>query len=348
MSLYRRPNSPYYWTKLYFGGGVVRKSTGKRTKVEALREEANLVAKLERVAKIEGRFTLGTLASKFVEWKTASGRALLTVESIEQHLEVHILPFFGGDTDVRVIDLAALEEYKAARMATKKANGKPITPQTVSKELSTLRQMLRYAVEVHRIIDSVPTVRNPSGRYEPKWNFLSRDQLVKLLGELANRRSRDVLPFFLLLANTGMRTGETTRITWEMVDWTARKLRLPAEIRKNKKPLVLDLNDGASAALRMLWVVGKVGRVFGQKDYRGALAVSCTAAGIDRIRPHDFRHTFASLLHGQGVPLPIVRDQLGHTTMTMVNLYAHSFDEARQKAVEGVSIQPLHTGKSAR
>jgi integrase len=341
MSLYRRPNSPFLWSKLYVGGEVVRFSTGERTKVKALRKESERAKQLERAAKIEGRFTLATLAAKFVDWKSASGRAEATIAAIELHIEVHILPFFGAETDVRMIDLAAMEEYKAARM-------KAVSHETVSKELSTLRQMLRYAVEVHGIIDSVPPVRDPSGRYEPKWKFLTRDQLGALLTELAHRRSRDVLPFFLLLANTGMRTGETTKMTWEMVDFAARKLRLPAAIRKTKKPLVLDLNDGAEAALRMLPVRDAKDRVFRQKDYRGALEISCTNIGIDRIRPHDFRHTFASLLHSEGVPLPIVRDQLGHSTMMMVNLYAHSFDEARQKAVESVSIQGLHTGKRER
>jgi integrase len=341
LSLYRRPGSPYLWTKLYVGGQVIRQSTRQRTKAKALREEARILGNLERVARLEGRHTLGDLADDFLEWKRSAGRSPETVNKLKEHLEVHVLPFFGDTTDVRMIDDAGLAEYRAARMAK-------VKPITVSKELATLRQMFLYAAETKHLFDRAPTVRNPTARYEPKWKFLSADQLVRLLGELANRRSREVLPFFLLLANTGMRSGETLKMTWDMVDFAARKLRLPGSIRKTRKPLTLDITEGAEAALRMLWRPGYVGRVFSQKSFRGALRVSCVAAGLPAgLRPHDFRHTLASLMHANGTPPTIVRDQLGHTTMAMVNLYAHSFDEARQKAAEAVSVLPpsvLSTG----
>lgn len=342
MSLYRRPGSPYWWSKIYSGGSVVRFSTRERKKVEALCKERDRIAKMERIARLEGRFTLGTLATKFTEWKEASGRASATVDKIEEHLTVHILPFFGADMDARIIDDVGLEEYKAARMDEVSAG-------TVCKELSTIRQMFRYAKDVHRLVEQMPTVRNPSYRYEPKWKFLTSEQLVKLLGELANRRSPEVLPFFLLLANTGMRSGETLKLTWEMVDWPAMKLRLPGSIRKTRKPLTLDITEGGETALRMLWSKGKVGRVFSQKDFRGALKVSCKAAGVpEDLRPHDFRHTVAALMHANGTPLVVVRDQLGHSTMTMVNLYAHSFDDARTKAAQSISVMPptLSTGET--
>ena len=73
MSLYRRPGSPFYWSKLYVKGNVVRFSTRERTKSAALLQERNRAARLERDAKIEGRYTLATLATKFITWKSDSG-----------------------------------------------------------------------------------------------------------------------------------------------------------------------------------------------------------------------------------------------------------------------------------
>ncbi len=333
MSLYRRPNSPFWWSKLYVAGAVVRFSTGERTKVAALRAERARVEDLERVAKLEGRYPLNTLAAKFLLWKESDGRAPSWVAKMTQHIEVHILPHFGAERDVRTIDERALEEYKSKRALE-------VQPVTVCKELATLRQMLKYAVEVHKVMDRVPRVRNPRFRYEPKWRLLTRDELGRLLNAVATLKNKEVLPYFLLMANTGMRGGEVFQLTWEMVDRGARTLRLPAAITKTRRSRVIDLNDGAEAALNMLHAPGKVGRMFHQRNHYNAWHRACAAAGLGKVRPHDLRHTLGSLMHAAGAPTPVVRDTLGHVTLAMANLYAHSYDEGRKRAVASVSIMP--------
>jgi len=57
-------------------------------------------------------------------------------------------------------------------------------------------------------------------------------------------------------------------------------------------------------------------------------------AGIDqpgkpRLRFHDLRHTYASLLIAQGVNVAFASRQLGHTSVsTTLNVYTHLFDHA--------------------
>lgn len=56
------------------------------------------------------------------------------------------------------------------------------------------------------------------------------------------------------------------------------------------------------------------------RHFRPAL----TAAGIDIIRFHDLRHTYASLLIEQGENIKYVQTQLGHSNPTVrLNVYAH-------------------------
>jgi integrase len=341
MSLYRRKDSPFYWSKLFVDGVPHSFSTGARTKVEALRAEREKASELEHKAKLEGKYSLATMATKFVAWKEASGRSPDTVSKIEEHLGVHILPFFGAERDVRTIDQSGLEDFKAARM-------KEVGGGTVGKQLSTIRQLLKYCAEIHHIIESVPTVRNPSSRYEPKYRLLTDDELDRFLGALTALRNFEALTYLLLLANSGMRPGEPRKLTWEMIDFTVGKIHLPGRITKNRRPRSLDLNDGARAALNAMRRGDlAVGRIFEQKDHRTAIKRALTAAGVTgRLRPHDLRHTFASRLHRNGVEPVVIRDTLGHATWAMMNHYAHSFEAQRKSAMDGASALPSNVAAS--
>lgn len=57
-------------------------------------------------------------------------------------------------------------------------------------------------------------------------------------------------------------------------------------------------------------------------------------AGIDKIRFHDLRHTYASLLLANGAPMKYVQHQLGHSSITMtMDLYTHLLPEVNDGCV---------------
>ena len=57
-------------------------------------------------------------------------------------------------------------------------------------------------------------------------------------------------------------------------------------------------------------------------------------AGIEKIRFHDLRHTYASLLLVNGAPMKYVQHQLGHSSITMtMDLYTHLLPEVNDKCV---------------
>lgn len=60
------------------------------------------------------------------------------------------------------------------------------------------------------------------------------------------------------------------------------------------------------------------------------------AAGVQRIRFHDLRHTCASLL-AQGVPARVVMDVLGHSQMAItMDLYSHVMPTALREAADAI------------
>lgn len=338
MSLYRRKDSPYWWSKLYQDGKSVSFSTGERHKVAALRVERDRAAQLQDQARLTGRYSLLVMAAKFIVWKEADGRAEGTVSKIEEHLTKRVLPFLGKDRDIRTVQVRDLEEYKTKRMSE-------VSAQTVCKELSSLRQLLRYAADVHKVMDRAPTVKNPRLRLEAKWRLLTPEQVNTLIGELGKfgGRGKEALPYFLLLANTGMRGGEASGLTWEMVDTSGNALHLPATITKNRKARTVPLNEMAQGVIGMMKGDHAKGRVFAYRKHYTAWRKACKAAGLgdkkgERPRPHDLRHTFGSLLHAAGRSGPEVRDILGHLTLYMANLYAHTYQAKLHEAVAMVQL----------
>ena len=64
-------------------------------------------------------------------------------------------------------------------------------------------------------------------------------------------------------------------------------------------------------------------------------------AQLRRVRFHDLRHTFASLLIAQGESLAYVRDQLGHASIQLtVDTYGHLIPGANRQAVDRLDDAP--------
>ena len=67
-------------------------------------------------------------------------------------------------------------------------------------------------------------------------------------------------------------------------------------------------------------------------------------AGLKRIRFHDLRHTYASLLIEQGENLKYIQSQLGHSNPTVtLNVYAHLMEDKNQESARTLAGAILST-----
>lgn len=209
--------------------------------------------------------------------------------------------------------------------------------------LRLLRAVLNEAVKRDLI------VRNPFDRYHvegmtSRHGFLTDDDVGKLQRmDNLNRKQRQVRDCFLFCCYTGLRFGDLRRLRTDHISedgWirmtmqkTGERVAIPYR----------DLFDGRAAA--MLAAYGgdpyKMTRRLGDNSQvNRTLKDLLQMAGVltdFRVTFHTSRHTFASLLLQDGVPMTTVQKLLGHKRSTTTEIYAEVTERTIEKDVKRLS-----------
>jgi integrase len=206
--------------------------------------------------------------------------------------------------------------------------------------------------------------------------YLSDDELDRLMSEVERHRAIgghwvDSADQIELLVLTGCRRGELLGMAWSQIeglDGTRPTWVLPSRSTKegqrtgrNKR---LPLSEGAAAVLRRRRdernAGGRVVRLHhhdfvfrGGNGKAGANRLETdwyilrAAAGIEDVRLHDLRHSFASFAVAEGLSLEIIGKLLGHSKIATTQRYSHLSDAPLREAAEIVAAK-IHTGRPRR
>jgi integrase len=286
-------------------------------------------------------------------------RKARTLESYEILLRRHILPAIGqySVTDIRRAHVSKMHAELAAH------------PGAANRALSVVSAVWNWAAIEHEDLalpanPAKSVKRNPE---EGRERFLSAAELGRLGDAMAEsetiglpftvdetkptakhapkpeNRRRKLDPFAIaairLLLLTGCRLREILGAKWSYVDFERGLLNLPTS-KTGKKAVFL-----SAAALDVLAAVPRLdGSSFiipGEKDRPKAdlkkpWAAVTKAAGLERLRLHDLRHSFASIGAGGGLGLPIIGKLLGHATPAMTAKYAHLDNDPMRRAVNQI------------
>jgi len=207
-----------------------------------------------------------------------------------------------------------------------------LSPAYSDRFLSLLRNILNKAVE-YEVLEKNPATAVKAFNIDCNRTYrLNSDELSRLVATLNSYKNRPVCLIALFALSTGMRIGEILKTRWSDINKEDRALLVPASNAKNKKSRSIPLNDSAISVLDQLDTEGKYDHdhVFiNRRTGKPYTTISRQwvkvreAAGLPRLRIHDLRHQFASLLVNEGVSLYIVKSLLGHSQISTTEKYSH-------------------------
>jgi len=145
-----------------------------------------------------------------------------------------------------------------------------------------------------------------------------------------------------LLLLTGCRLREVLHLRWSEVDFEHGILNLPDSKTGQKK---VYLSEGAIDVLQSLPRIGTF-VIYGTRpdkpraDLKRPWKRVCDRAGLNGVRLHDLRHTFASNAVSNGMSLPMIGALLGHRSTSTTARYAHIAESPLKRALDEMS-QPM-------
>jgi len=239
-------------------------------------------------------------------------------------IERHLRPFFG-EKKLDAISRIDIEYYKSAKLTA------GLVPKTINNHLMILSKCLRTARE-DEVIEVVPHIRwlklDP-----PAFDFLTPLESHQLLQDTAEPLWSELAR---LAVRTGMRRGELMALDWSAVDLRNARLTVcrslvegviqtPKGYKIRHLPLTTDVVEMLSRRERRQGFVftRADGSPLGKSVMTGGILRICRRTGLRPIGWHVLRHTYASQLAMEGVPLLIISRLMGHSTIKMTERYAH-------------------------
>ena len=356
-------NDRYYAVLNYRNAGGQRKTKwislglpekGNKRKAEA--ELARLRAEFEPPKEVGDLSSDMLFADYLLEWlEIAKGRlAVATYSSYAAMINKPIGPYFRQrNLTLRELEARHLQMFYSEMF-------RKVKPNTVIHYHAIIHSALKYAVKTDMLVQNVADKvdRPKKNSFQPV--FLSVEEMQKMFEAL--RGTKLELPV-LVAAFYGFRRGEVLGLKWDAIDFergTISVIRTVTTITLDGKQTEIEQQSAKTkSSLRTLPLIGSFREYFLQvkeaqelnkqicgncynHKYDGFVFVDelgermranyLTSAfpkflenhGLRRMRFHDLRHSCASLLLANGVPLKHIQEWLGHSDFTTTaNIYAH-------------------------
>jgi integrase len=334
---------------------------GLREAEAALGELRSRLHRGERVAPT--KITFAELAETWLENQRGKLRPK-TITLYDGYLQRHVLPRLGRlrVIEITVDDVARLigemqrgiyYEQRAGRFV-KRERKTGYAAWTIRGVITVLGRVLGHAAR-RGLIPENPVRKLERGE-RPRvarrdLRVLDRDEIGRLLDQ-APHKYRTLLATAVF---TGLRQGELLGLTWQDLDLTAGLVRVRRQLDRQGQ-LVEPKTSAAKRDVELMASLvamlkqhkqqafahgrakpadfvfaSEAGTPLGYRNIaRRGLEPALNRAGlIRRVRWHDLRHAYASLLIAQGANVGYVARQLGHTSARItLDVYQHEFDRA--------------------
>lgn len=314
-----------------------------------------------------------TLAEYLIEHWLPVQQARLresTYESYRRNIRLHVIPRLGerqldqlSANDVDLFYASLLKEGRKPKSPGEKAPAKGLSPKSVHNIHVMLNKAMSDAVRKGTVVRNVVAqadAPSPQARKRREIKAWEIEQLVTFLDAMASHR---LFPAYHLAANTGMRRGELLGLRWRDLDLGAGRVSVrQALVSVAYKVSISDVKTGTSRrtiniesdvveVLRDWWdtrclerggvepasddlLFGKADGSWVHPDVVSQTFDRCVAKlDVPTISLHDLRHTHATLLLKDAVPVKVVSERLGHANVAFtMSVYQHILPGMQEEA----------------
>ena len=296
--------------------------------------------------------TVAALAARYLEEHVAVRCKPRTREMYRLVVEKYILPEFGQQSAL------GLGQGKVGELHYKLRE----RPYMANRVVDTLSRIYNRAEEW----GAVPEGSNPC-RFQVKYKERSRERFLteeefrrlgRVLSEAETCRGVSVhaVAAIRLLMLTGCRRSEILTLRWEDVDAEANALHL-RDSKTGARTVSL-----SSEAAKLLAEVPRVpdnpfvipGKIKGtcMRNVNNPWDIIRERAGLEDVRLHDLRHSFASRALALGESLPMIGKLLGHSQIETTARYAHlardSVHESAARIADSIAADLIPNGGELR
>mgnify|MGYP002631893891 FL=1 len=239
-------------------------------------------------------------------------------------LRCHLIPAFGTKT-LDALSRADVLGFQASKLDSSLSAG------TVYRVMVLLRHCYKLALDWEVPgVSSNPCLKVPLPKVmQVRERYISPDEAQRLLVAVRSSKNRELKSIVCFLLLTGARKREALDARWENIDWTQRLWLIP--FSKNGHRRYVPLNDSALILLRRRqleangsqWMFANPETDKPYCNIHYSWDWSRKRAGLEGLRIHDLRHSFASFAINAGRSLYEVQQLLGHRSSMMTQRYAH-------------------------
>jgi len=208
-----------------------------------------------------------------------------------------------------------------------------LAPATVNLHMDAMKSFFRLIAPLNPVMDDCFHVKTPL-RIP---SVLSREEVRRLIGVTTNLKHKAAL---MLLYSSGLRLHEC--LTLKPMHIESDRMKVRVEQGKGKKDRYTVLSRRTLDTLREYcreykprnWLFeGWEGKHYSARSLALIVAKACIKARIDKkVSPHTLRHSFATHLMESGVPLPVIQQLLGHSSIKTTMIYLHVSEPAVNRA----------------
>lgn len=334
---------------------IVRK--GFKTKREALEAEQYLRSVELKEKSFGSKVTIDILYKLLKEEDKTNNRKKSYIDTQENNYNKHIKDYFSKVYDVSKLTYEDIYQFREdLREKNAKNSDKYLNPNTINKIMILLKKILDVGLRKGYYNDNPVRLLKKLPIEKRKMNFWTVKEFKHFLS-LFEKDEYNVELLFTVLFFTGLRLGEALALTWKDIEFPTSTIHVTKSVYVNKGEEHIS-STKTKAGTRRIIIHNKLIKILEEwkteqkqklkvfinnteelqifqnspisltknsieKQYKKILARD---KSLKKIRIHDFRHSHASLLINQGEDYLVVKERLGHASITTtIDTYSHLY-----------------------